>query len=296
MNKNNIIICSKNRESNELSASKISVILNNELSCSDNEYFTVNILSLNMIKSFYAIQHTLNNVFYIILKKAGEDDSSYFRSISPGNYNVDSILSHLKIVCFELIGIEYDSIVNKFIFKQENNESTNGYDVYIKPINSGAILGLIDNVEFKINFEGIESETFVNISGYTSLLLKISGISIDNSYINLTTSNYSVSQIIGLFDVAGIIPMDSVTILNNNNNDNQYIINNKKINSFTLEIVNENNVPFPQMSDYILHLCFEKHVRKNEISLLLNTILTKLNDLLFYIVYFFQKSGIIPEN
>lgn len=290
MNKNNIIICSKNRTIEEPSSSKVSVLLNNELSCSENEYFTVNIVSFNMIKSFYCIQNQLNNIFYIILRKPN-DNNEYIRYIPTGNYNIDSILVHLNTQCFGLIDITYNETFNKFNFIKKINESTDGYDVFIKPTNSGEVLGLLNNVEFPITFEGQLSTTFINISGYSTLLLKMSGISIDNSYVNLTTANYGVSQIIGLINVAGIIPMDSITY--ESTNDNKYIIKNKKINSFNIEIVNENNLNFPQMSDYILHLNFEKHLIKSDEFI--KSILSKLNDIIFYIVYFFQKAGISPE-
>lgn len=302
MDKHNIIVCSKNRSVIEPNASQITVSLNNDLICKENEYWTVNIASFNMIKSFYAVQNNLNNVMNVYLKHkiTGEYDTPYFRSISEGNYTVRTLIKELQEKLFDLIDISYDSRLNKFLFKRaqitanEGFENPDDYDVYIEPLNSGVFLGLENKQLFLVPEEGAYSTKFININGYSNMIIKISGgVSIDNSIMNITNEYYEPSRVLAVIDLQQIAPMDSVTYSNDSTNiNNLYKISNNKINNFTIEIVNENNQMFPQMSDYILNLCFEKHKEQSEITNILKFISTRINDLIFYILYAFDNMGI----
>ena len=297
MNKNNIIISSKNREDKNNSPSFISINLDTPLKCSDNEYFTVNINSFNMVKSFYQIQTNLNSIFYIILKHQTDPDdvNEYMRSIPSGNYTVSSLLTTLKELSFELLNVEYNKTLNKFLFKRDiSNVNTIGYDLYLKCINTGNILGFKNNEELLITEEGLLSDTFVNISGYSSLLIKIDGISINNSYTNLNDSKYDINKVLAIIDIASVKPMDS--ILYNCNNYNEFRISDKIIKQFSINIINEDGVEFPQMSDYILDIVFKKNKNETDINLMFNTFMVRFNDLIFYISYLFQYLGVAGEN
>ena len=302
MDKHNIIVCSKNRSVIEPNASQITVSLNNDLICKENEYFTVNIASFNMIKSFYAVQNNLNNIMNVYLKHkiTGEYDAPYFRNITEGNYTVRTLIKELQDKLFDLIDISYDSRLNKFLFKraqivaQEGFADPNDYDVYIEPLNSGVFLGLENNKKFLVPAEGAYSTSFINVNGYSNMIIKISGgVSIDNSIMNITNEYYEPSRVLAVIDLQQVAPMDSITYSNHSTNTNNlYKISNNKINNFTIEIVNEDNIVFPQMSDYILNLCFEKHKEQSEITNILKFISTRINDLIFYILYAFDKMDI----
>lgn len=307
MDKHNIIVCSKNRSVIEPNASQITVSLNNDLICKENEYWTVNIASFNMIKSFYAVQNNLNNVMNVHMKHkvTGDyDDTPYFRGIAEGNYTVRTLVKELQEKLFGLVDISYDSRLNKFLFKraqivaQEGFENPDDYDFYIEPLNSGVFLGLENNQKFLVPEEGAYSTNFINIAGYTSMLIKISGgVSIDNSIMNITNEYYEPSRVLAVIDLQQVAPMDSITYSNESTNTNNlYKISNNKINNFTIEIVNEDNIVFPQMSDYILNLCFEKHKEQSEITNILKFISTRINDLIFYILYAFDKMDISKPN
>lgn len=294
MNKNNVIVCSKNRKKENETASSVDVELNTPLKCGDNEYFTVGIQSFNMIKSFYALQNSLNDQFYIIMKgEGGAYNEQFLRQIPQGNYSISSLLIELKKLCFGLVNVDYDKTLNKFKYTRlETSTEYNieGYDMYIKCINCGSVLGFKDGVEYLIT-TNTYSETFVNVSGYTSLIIKIGGLSMTSSYINMVSSKYDISRMIGLIDVASVMPMDSI-IYNSDSNNCKYRISDKVITRFSIDIVNENNVIFPQMSDYIMNLVFEKHSHPTDINILFNTFMTRFNDLMFYISYLFQYFNI----
>jgi hypothetical protein len=232
MNKNNVIICSKNRKKENTSASSLDVELSTPLKCGENEFFTVNIQSFNMIKSFYAIQNNLNNKFFIIMKgEEGTYVEEFVRFIPQGNYSVSSLLIKLQELCFNLVNIEYDRILNKFKYtKLETSTEYNieGYDMYIKCENCGLILGFDDGVEKLINTETL-SDNFVNVSGYTSLILKLGGLSMSSSYINMISSKYDNSRMIGIVDIASIMPMDSILDNGDLGDGGKYRIERKRV-------------------------------------------------------------------
>ncbi len=295
MNKNNVIICSKNRRKENTSTSSLDVELSTPLKCGENEFFTVNIQSFNMIKSFYAIQNGLNNKFFVVMK--GEDGAyveEFVRYIPQGNYTVASLLIKLQELCFNLVNVEYDRILNKFKYTKSTSPDYNieGYDMYIRCENCGLILGFDDGVEKLINTTTL-SDNFVNVSGFTSLIIKLGGLSMSSSYINMVSSKYDISRMIGIVDIASIMPMDSIVY---NSDVGQYKITDKIITRFSIDIVNENNVIFPQMSDYILNLVFEKHSLPTDYNVMFNTLMTRINDLIFYISYLFQYFNISSPN
>ena len=263
MNKSNVIVCSKNRKKTDLSSSSVNVDLSIPLKCGDNEFFTVSISSFNTIKSFYSIQNGLNNKFNIVVKgENGAYNEDFVRYIPEGNYNVKTLLIKMKELCFGLVNVEYDKVLNKFKFMRVENSieyDINDYDFYIRSENCGVILGFDDGVEKLITVEPVFSDRFVNISGYFSLILKLDGLSMTNSYINMIGDDYSISRMIGIIDVASIMAMDSIIYNGDSGERGQYMINEKIIRNFNIEIVNENNHLIPNMSDYVLNLVFEKH-------------------------------------
>jgi len=279
MNKHEIIVFSKNRSQNE-SSSQFSVNLNNNIICGPDEYFTISLSSFFMIKSFYSIQSGLNNVFYIVMRKPN-DTTEYFRGIPDGNYDTRELLKKLIELCFGLMDVSYDPIKNKFIFKRVENEVTEGYDVFIRPLNCGVILGLNDGIEKLVTEGGIYSDRFVNLSGDSSMLIKLGDVSFEKSYINMVSENFEVNNILGIIDIASVAPMDSIT---SDCKDVEYKISDKNIKKLSISIVNENNVVFPYMSDSIMKLTIKKYKAKsNEIEALMNQILTRINDMVYYV-------------
>jgi hypothetical protein len=303
MNKTNIVVFSKNREIfKNPTPSEVDVFLSQSIECGRDEYFTISISQFHMIKSFYSIQNNLNNVFYIVLKNQNnpEDVNEYIRAIPSSNYNVKTLLTALKALCLDLISVDYNEGLNKMVFTRIENEATAGYDVYIRCLNCGIVLGLENGIEKMITEEGVVSDTFCNISGYTSLLIKLQGLSIERSFINFTSKNYDVNNIIGIANIIDIEPMDVIQI--NNNTDcvsNKFKINSKSVQSFTIQIVNEENKEFNQMSDYILDLLIEKHSSKDfkkDFKLMGEAIIKMLEILTYYLTFIIKSTGLLDED
>jgi hypothetical protein len=297
MNKSNVIICSKNRKITDVSSSSVNVNLNIPLKCSEKEFFTVSVSSFNTIKSFYSIQNGLNNKFFIVIKgENGAYNEDFVRYIPEGNYNVKTLLVKMKELCFGLVNVEYDKVLNKLKFMRVENSieyDINNYDFYIRCENCGVILGFDDGVEKLITVEPVFSDKFVNISGYFSLILKLGGLSMTNSYINMTYDDYGVSRMIGIIDVASVMAMDSIIFNGDSGERGQYLINEKIISNFSIDIVNENNILIPNMSDYVLNLVFEKHTYPTDVNVLFNTLMARFDDLIYYISYLFQYFNIV---
>ena len=293
MNQYNIISFSKNRQNEDTTTpSNVKVLLNNPIDCNDNEYLTIKLQSFNAMKSFYAIQNNLNNIFYIVVRNDIEDNE-YIRQIPVGNYNVKTLLIALREASLGLYNIEYISLLNKFVFKKDNtNANVAGYDIFLRCQNCGVVLGFKDGVEYLITDDGTYSETFANVSGYTTLFIKLDGVGIDKSYINMNNVSYNVNKIIDWVDVSNIQPMDNV-LIDNKNNDKTIVITDKKVSSFIVSIVNEKGVEFPQMSDYVVHFIIEKHKIKNEVLNAIEFIIKRINDLIYYITYMYQYLGIV---
>lgn len=309
MNKYNIIVNSKNKLQNDTN-SKLTVNLPYDLIAKDNEYFTINISSFDMIKSFYSVQKGLNNTFDIVLKRkipieGLDNDISYNVEIDEGNYNVLTLTDEIKNKTLGLIDLIYIKKLNKFRFIRESvpitggTEDINDFDFYIKPNNFGIFLGLNNNEDFLIEED---EETFcystntINVAGYTTMMIKIGGdVSIENSIINLSSQSYEPSKVLAVINLQPFMPMDSITFNSKNETNNVYKVHNKKISSFTLEIVNEDNVIFPQMSDFIINLAIER-IEQNETTKITKKIFERLNDLIFYVLYFLQRFGISPTD
>jgi hypothetical protein len=302
MEKTNIVILSKNRDINKNpTSSEVDVILPQSINCDRDEHFSISINQFHMVKSFYTIQNNLNNLFYIVLKNRADpnDTNEYIRGIPSGMYNVKTLLLELQKLSLDLIAVDYDSILNKMKFFRIENDNTAGYDVYIKSVNCGIILGIENGVEKMITEEGVLSDTFCNISGYNSMFIKLQGLSLEKSFINFTSQDFSVNNIIGICDLADVQPFDIIEIKNNTDcSSNKFKINSKSIQSFTIQIVNENNQEFPQMSDYIMDICIEKHSSRNDskdFKQLFEALLKMIQSLIYYFMFAIKASGLIDE-
>lgn len=302
MSRTNVVILSKNRANEGQgpnggeTASHVDVSLSNALTCADNEYFTINVSSFHMIKSFYAIQNNLNNKFFIILEKQdGTQFDEFVRYIPEGNYDVRTMLKTLQELCFGMMTVEYDRKLNKFSYTRLELESDGGeeniadFDMYIKPIDSGLVLGIDNNTKKFIDYTPTLSDYFVNISGFASLLINLNGLSIANNYIN-HTDEFAISKMIGIIDIASVSAMDSI-IYTDACNTYKYKINDKIIKEFAITITNEDGKAFPQMSDYIANVLFEKHVNPVNYESLFSILMERVNDLIFFITYFLQLVG-----
>lgn len=275
----NVVVSSKNKLVNDTNSS-VSVKLKEDIYISNDEELTICLENFNMIKSFYCCQNGLNNYFQVILKLSGQSTAieTYDRYLSQGNYNVNTLMTEIKSITNNaLFDITYDSKLNKYFYK---NLFQPAFDVYIKPITAGIFLGFENNVEYKILPSGTYSSKFINVSGYTHLIIKLSGdINIENTVSNIYTNDYQFDKILGILCINDVAPMDSITYEENSSGMFKHKIANEKISSFSIQIVNENGIVFPQMTDWLCVLKFEKTKNKNSFE----NMESILNDIKYYL-------------
>lgn len=283
----NVVISSKNKSSGETN-SLVSVKLKEDIIIKNDEELYLCMQSFHMIKSFYSCQHNLNNHFQVIYRIAGEPIAieTFDIYIAEGNYDVNSLKKQIQMQTNNaLFDISYVPRLNKYLYKklvQENPNNPNAmvFDVFIKPISSGIFLGFEDGIEYEITSEGTYSSKFINLSGYTNMILKIEGdVNINNTVSNIYENDFNYDKILGIFNLSDVAPMDSIIYEDNGSCMFKHKINNQKVSEFSIRIVNENGVSFPNMADWILVLKFEKTKAKNQNE----QIEEALNDINYYL-------------
>ena len=234
-------------------------------------------------------QSGLNNYFQVLLKLPNQPIpiETFNIYLTEGNYNVNTLVTEIKSKTNNaMFDISYDVKLNKYLFK---NLFQPTFEVYIKPINSGIFLGFENGVEYKILPTGTYSSKFINISGYTHVIIKLAGdITIENTISNIYTNDYQYDKILGIISVSDIAPMDTITYEENSAGLFKHKVSNQKISGFSIQIVNENGDVFPQMTDWICILKFEKVKKKNKME----NVESILSDINFYLMSLYSYLNI----
>lgn len=281
----NVIISSKNKQKSDTNSSMVVKLIDNIFTNNNNEDFYVSLSSFNMIKSFYACQNGLNNHFQVLFRIPGEAVviEKFDTYITQGNYDVMSLMREIKTLTNNaLFDITYDVKLNKFVYK---NLFQPAIEVYIKPITAGIFMGFENGQEYKIETDGTYSSKFINISGYSQMLIKLDGdINIDNTISNVQSSTFVYDRVLAIIPLQDIAPMDSIMYRSDGSNIFRHKIGGTVLPSFQVKIVNEDGNEFPQMSDWIMALKFEQMRRDNRQLTTLNNLLDEIR---FYIMKMF---------
>lgn len=283
----NIFISSQNRNINETTSS-VMVKLTDDIFVADDEELYVNMTNFHTVKSFYACQSDLNDEFKIIFKSGGGIFETPPIYISQGNYTIKTLADEIKRLTNTHFELTYESKLNKFMFK---NTFQPDLEVYIYCINCGIFLGFENNVEYKIETTGTLSQTFINVAGYTNMIIRINGdIDIQNTLSNIQGKEYKQDKILGVFSLTDVPPMAVIKYDNFDGGYNfRYKVNNNKIPTFNISIVNENGVEFPQMAEWFINLKFEK-IKKNVDYMMF--IVNYLKDISFYVASLYSYMNI----
>lgn len=285
----NVVVSSKNKKTQDTNSSML-IKFKEDIFVENDEELYICMSSFHTLKSFYACQTGLNNHFKVIFRfpNENEDIEVYDIYITEGNHNVSSLMNDIKLKTNQLFHMEYNSITNKYLFK---NNFQPVYDVFIKPINAGIFLGFENGVEYMILRAadgGTYSSKFINISGYTSMILKIEGdVTIDNTISNIDNNEFKYDKILGILSINDIAPMDSIRYEDNNGCMFRHKINNKKIPSFNIKIVNEDGVEFPQMADWIMMLKLEV-IKQNHSTDKMEMLLENINYMMMRIYAYME--------
>ncbi len=178
-------------------------------------------------------------------------------NLTIGNPNVYEVLSNINSLISVYGSTTYNTLNNKFSFIRTYAQTTNYFNMYIKPINSGNFLGLNNNVEYLINFTSTICLYPININSIKALQIGLTGD------ISTIYNNYEMSNIKGLYKPSDIIFQKAINVDKNelilyelNDDAYRYIINNHNIKYFTLSCYNQDGITITDMPDYSMHIQF----------------------------------------
>jgi len=256
----NIYIDSKNRRVDE-SVSNFKVIIPDSLlKLSKDELFELSVISFCCSNSFYHCNNN-NNKFQIIFRNnVGNIYLVTDYLLNIGNPNVYDVLNNLNTLCSVYMSSSYNRVNNKFMFTRTFTQTTNYYTMYIKPINSGNFLGLVNGVEYLITSSGVESKYPIDIITVKNICIGISGD------IGFRYNNMESSSTANIYKPSDLILVKSVNVDKNElivyeNIDGgesfRFDLGTKNtIKYFVLSVYDQNGNTINDMSEYSMNLQF----------------------------------------
>lgn len=275
-------IKSKNRATNEETYNFSIDYPDGILTCGSDEYMEINVISFDMINTMYNINST-NNQFII---RRSATDTTY--TIPHGNYSVKTFMAIITGLMNDAnIIISYNTAQNTYTFTKKT-EITQLH--YLIPSKIWSIINLLPTVPYEITTASagaVLTTGYINLVNYSKIILRTEGVNYYYSNIeNYGQSNNStLSNIIFWACKSDIEPFK---VIKYNNEDAgrsySYKIENKEINSLTLQLKNENNEFITDAPDFLVALQFnfykvDDNIIKNtiiSINKLLNEIYTTL--------------------
>ncbi len=257
MSRINLYINSKHRKTDETSSNFNINIPNNLLQVHNNEYLELSVISFYTHNTFYQCNNN-SNLFQIIFRR---NDNSIFMiidfNLNIGNPNVYELLSNINSLISVYGSTTYNTLNNKFSFIRTYALTTNYFNMYIKPINSGNFFGLNNNVEYLINFTSTICLYPININSIIAIQIGLTGD------ISTIYNNFEMSNIKGLYKPSDIIFQKAINVDKNelilyelNDDSYRYTINNHNIKYFTLSCYNQDGITITDMPEFSLHLQF----------------------------------------
>ena len=171
--------------------------------------------------------------------------------------DIKDIINSLDIISKNAPELNTD-LQKLYVYKNTSQSS-----VFIRPVNSGKFLSLFDNVEFEITTQGVYSNSIVNVSGDSTLLIHI--INADFTMINASLNNldqdedgaFNESQIILTVPI-NVPPYSLISYSSTGDilDRHRIFLHSKSIQGFNIYITNEHGVIIPNLTDYNISMSF----------------------------------------
>jgi len=253
------------------------------LTCKDNEFMEINVLSFDMPNNMYNIDSSNNNFqIYDVV------NINYInKTIPAGNYNVKTFLKILQQIITEHILITYNEAQNTYTFKADTSQSGITDSSYkFKSINVGGILNINNDVDFDITGVSGFTTGLCNLVNFNKVMVKTKNISYYYSNLqNLTSNKQVLNDVIFWKSKTDVEPYQ---ILKYNNEDGgnsfNYKIEDRQINSIIFELKNEKDKFILNAPDYLMVIQFNFYEKQNYLNLLKNierTLFDMYNSILF---------------
>jgi hypothetical protein len=295
MDKINVYINSKNRDSNEKISNFTVRIPQNLLRLDHGESFSLNVNGFYCYNSWFNCIDEFNNEFQIILKNINNEIVEILNyKLNDGNPNVNDVKSNLNELLINKVQVSYDKQRNKFIFKRSLPVTTQYNTMYLNIINSEDFLGFYksdrDNNILLPYLQNVFSNNIVNILGDEAIIIKINGdcILAGNTVDNFGTETYEPSNIIFMKPID--VPSNELLKYSNEDSGDSFhykLANVEQITWFTLTVHNQDNELIPNFSDYILLLQFIRHkTEEGKIETSLNALVDYVKQIYLLISHF----------
>jgi hypothetical protein len=237
------------------------------ISCRDNEYIELNVVSFDMLNNMYNINST-NNCLKV------NETLTY---IPYGNYSVKTF----RTILLTLLPIGTTILYNE----AQNTYSFTGTGT-IQPITMGALIGLTNDIQVPIDNL---TTGLINLSSFSKIILRTQGITYYQSNLEnlqVTTSNLQLfSDIIFWKNKQDIEPFKIIAYNNEDGGNNFCLeVQDKMIFRLQFQLKNEKNEFIEDAPDWMAVIQYNIYERQDDVmKLTLISLLKLLND--FYISF-----------
>ena len=272
MSKINIYVNSKSRKSDETPSNFSVIIPDGLLKVNNDEYFTLSVNSFYCFNDFYQCNNNSNSFNIVFRTNTNTIFLTERFNLIIGNPNVFDLISDINSKLSGYLTCSYDSIKNKITYTRTYAQTTNYFNMFIQPINSGVFFGFNNNVEVLISFSGTPSTNPININTIRALSVGIDGdisFNHNNMESNLNNSVYKASDLI--FQTAVNVPKGFLITYQNIDGSESFkytLGNNDRIKYFILSVYDQDGNTITDMTDYIIHIQFTINKKSQQEQLL----------------------------
>ena len=229
------------------------------ISCKDNEYIELNVVSFDMPNNMYNI-NSLNNTLLV---------NGVNKYIPNGNYSVKTF----KTILLTLLPT---GTVNTYTFTGTGT---------LKPITMGDLIGLTNNLQVSINNL---TTGLINLSAYSKVILRTQGITYYQSNLENLTNTSALqlySDVIFWKTKTDIEPFKMISYNNEDAGNNFSLqLQDKMIFRLQLQLKNEKNEFITDAPDYTTVIQYNIYEKQDDvIKITIVSLLKLLND--FYISF-----------
>jgi hypothetical protein len=236
------------------------------ISCKDNEYIELNVVSFDMPNNMYNI-NSLNNTLQV---------NGVNKYIPNGNYSVKTFKTILLTLLPAGTAITYNDAQNPYTFTGTGT---------LKPITMGDLIGLTNNLQVSINNL---TTGLINLSAYSKVILRTQGITYYQSNLENLTNTSALqlySDVIFWKTKTDIEPFKMISYNNEDAGNNFSLqLQDKMIFRLQLQLKNEKNEFITDAPDYTAVIQYNIYEKQDDaIKITIVSLLKLLND--FYISF-----------